>query len=70
MINLFIRALRRARLRIAEQDLQWMETIGQHNIARQRAQVAELRRKAGVHQRPPITAADIAHQVARRGWQA
>ncbi|HEX7720137.1 MAG TPA: hypothetical protein VF389_10045 [Woeseiaceae bacterium] len=43
LLRKLTRAIRRARLRMAEQDLVWMETIGRYNIARQRAHVASLR---------------------------
>lgn len=66
IIARLVRAIRRARLSMAEQDLEWMETIGQHNLHRQRAQVATLRKQLGHNGTAPLRAADIARNVSRR----
>lgn len=42
--------VRRTRLAIAEQDLQWMEHIGRQNLARQRATVERLRNRVEADQ--------------------
>lgn len=66
MFNRIYRAWLRARLAIAQQDLDWMETIGRHNIARQRKAVAALRRRLGQNTTAPMRADDITHAVSRR----
>ena len=48
MIARIAAAVRRVRLAMAESDLRWMEEIGTRNLARQRAAVAELRRRTAV----------------------
>lgn len=56
------RAIRRARLRMAEQDLAWMEEIGMHNLMAQRARVSSLR--MALH--GTTSSADIAAEASRR----
>lgn len=58
--------LHRARLSIAEQDLQWMEHHAPEALQRQRDQVEALRRRVAGHR---IAAQDIADRCARRAKQ-
>lgn len=57
--------LRRARLAMAEQDLRWMEEIGRHNLERQRAHVAQLRRRLASCDTHAVD--DIARHIAHQG---
>jgi hypothetical protein len=57
-------AVARARLAMAEHDLDWMERIGQQNLARQRRTVQSLRNRLQAQQ-TRITAADVVRNAER-----
>lgn len=56
------RAFRSSRLRLAEQDLAWMEEVGIRNLIAQRARVAEMRTALALD----TNSDDIARRISKR----